>query len=242
MGGTTMDFATIGKTRMTAIGLCIAMTAACLAAPAASAQLYSETVSGDLSNNASAPTNLGTLALGSNFVFGATIPSGPIVNEQTGELAIQDPDYLTFTVGGGQALTGLTFGAGTLIEPADRLFIGIAQGASVNVDFSRGAAGLLGWTLVPATMIGQNVLPALGQSAPPDFPSIPGATGFSGPLSSGTYSLWLLDGDRSVTYTLNLQTAAVPEAATWAMMIVGFGCVGVATRRGAKPRRARSLG
>ena len=34
-----------------------------------------------------------------------------------------------------------------------------------------------------------------------------------------------------MTYTLNGVAAAIPESATWAMMIAGFGLVGFALRR-----------
>jgi len=235
-----MRFAETGKTRFGVFGRHLVMaSAALLVAPAAQAQLYNEAVGGDLSNNPQAPTAVGTLALGSNVILGATIPTGPIVDPATGTHANVDADYLTFTVAAGQALTGLTFDFGTVIQPGDRLLLGIARCATVvaqcavNVDptFSQGATGLLGWTLVSSSMIGQNVLPDLGASAPANFPSIPGATGFTGPLAAGTYSLWLQDSDQPVSYRFSLQTASVPEPASWTMMIAGFGLLGGVLRK-----------
>lgn len=37
--------------------------------------------------------------------------------------------------------------------------------------------------------------------------------------------------DRSISFTLSGVTGAVPEPATWAMMILGFGLVGAALRQ-----------
>ncbi|MEO5494652.1 MAG: PEPxxWA-CTERM sorting domain-containing protein [Sphingomonas sp.] len=230
-----MRFAATDKTRLDTFGRYLAMaSAALLVAPAAQAQLYSEAVSGDLSNNRLAPTAIGTLGLGSNVIVGTSIPTGPIVDDH-GTHQFLDQDYLTFTVAAGQQLTGLTFLQGTTFVGSDRLLLGIAQGSSVNVDpnFAQGATGLLGWTLVGSSLVGTNVLPALGLSAPPNFAAIPGATGFTGPLGAGTYSLWLQDGDQPVTYSYSLQTALapVPEPASWIMLLAGFGTMGYAMRR-----------
>jgi hypothetical protein len=221
-----MLFAASGKRRFGVVGRHVLVaSAALLVAPVAHAQLYSEAVSGDLSNNRLAPTSIGTLGLGSNVIVGTSVPTN----------GVPDQDYLTFTVAAGQQLTGLTFGQGTNFVGADRLFLGIAQGSSVNVDpnFAQGATGLLGWTLVGSSLVGTNVLPALGLSAPPNFAAIPGATGFTGPLGAGIYSIWLQDGDNAVTYNFNLQTATapVPEPASWMMMISGFGLLGARLRR-----------
>ena len=55
---------------------------------------------------------------------------------------------------------------------------------SVDPSFTS-ATGLLGWTLVGASMVGGDLLAPLVASAPPDFPAIGGATGFTSPLGSG---------------------------------------------------------
>jgi hypothetical protein len=68
-------------------------------------------------------------------------------------------------------------------------------------------------------------------------------TSFTGSFSSaGTLQLFFWDqnsGDNTGTIAANITTegpAGVPEPATWAMMLLGFGAVGVAVRR----RRARA--
>ena len=197
----------------------------------ANATNYDEAVSGDLSSDNTQPTNIGNLTAGNNLISGATIPSGPVVDPNTGAREFQDNDYLEFTVPTGVELSALIVQSGTSIVENDRLFMGIASGEGVYVpaDFSS-ASGMLGWTLVSNEMIGTDVLDDLGASAPANFPAIPGATTFSGPLGAGTYTLWLLDGDSPVTYKLNLLASPTPEPSSWMMMLAGFGLVGSAYR------------
>ncbi|QYE33639.1 PEPxxWA-CTERM sorting domain-containing protein (plasmid) [Polymorphobacter megasporae] len=149
-------------------------------------------------------------------------------------------DYVTFIVPTGERLTKFVVGPGTSIitDPRiDSMFLGLASGADVSVNPSfTSAAGLLGWTLVTQAQVGTDILPAIGKATAPGFP-VPGATTFNGPLGAGTYSLWLYDGDEGASYSFNAVTAAVPEPATWAMMIIGFGVVGLGMRH----RSTRSI-
>ncbi len=212
---------------------------AVLAASTAHATSYDETGMGDLSNAAGNPTVIGPLTPGQNDIVGSTIPSGPIVNPMTGDRAVQDNDYVSFRVPDGYRLTQIDLASGSVLMPGDRMFFGIAQGVGVYLtspDFSS-AGGLLGWTLVDQSMVGSDVLPALGLSAPGNFPPVGGATGFSGPLGAGSYTLWMLDGDRPAVYDLDLVVAAVPEPSTWMLIVAGVGLL-VATR----PRRLHRSG
>ena len=177
----------------------------------------------------SGPTYIGALTLGSNFITGASIPYGtpsPMGDEY------QDNDYASFTVPTGDVLSHLYLSGSTRIVPGDLFFVGIASGDSIKVT-PPSSAGLLGYTLVSTSMIGSDILPALGMSDPPGFsgPPFSGATTFSGALPSGTYSLWLLDGDRPVSYDLNLQVSAAPEPSIWLLMIAGIGGIGLILRR-----------
>ena len=75
------------------------------------------------------------------------------------------------------------------------------------------------------------------QSPSSGFAQFGGATVFSGSLNSpvfnpGTYAF---TGFTSGTLTISNAMAAVPEPATWAMMMVGFGAAGFVMRR-RKPR------
>ena len=216
--------------------LAIAAAAILMTAPA-QANGYDEGISGDLSSNASSPTAIGNLTLGDNKIIGQTDPSGVPINPQ-GALSVEDNDYVTFTVPKGDVLSEILVGNDSVFQGKDRMFFGIANGSSVDVNPSfTSASGLLGWTLVGNATIGKDALPLLGTSAPVNFPPFPGATGFSGPLGAGTYTLWMLDGDHDVSYDLDLVVAPVPETSTWVMLLAGMGLLGVALRS----RTARQL-
>jgi hypothetical protein len=203
---------------------------------AAHATDYDEVVQGDLSNDPAAPTSIGALAPGVNRISGTTIPGGTF-DVDTHSYSDLDNDYVTFTVPAGDVLSHLVLGSDAIIQPSDRLFLGIAQGAAVSVDPSfTSAAGLLGWTLVGAPMAGSDLLPGLGSSAPPDFPAVGGATGFTGPLAAGQYTLWILDGDSPVAYDFRLDVTAVPEPSNWAILLAGLALTGLTLRRHARPR------
>jgi hypothetical protein len=175
---------------------------------------YSESTIGDFSNDNLAPTAV-TFTVGSNIISGSTF---------------QDNDYMTFTIPVGEVLSGIEVLDAT--QAPDRTFFGIASGDKVVVDPSfSSAAGLIGWTLFNDSMNNTDILPDLGKAAPPNFDSVPGATGFTAPLGAGTYSTWILDGDNAANYRLDFQVAGVPEPSTWAMMLGGFGLAGWALRR-----------
>ena len=213
----------------------IASLAATLLAPAvAHATNFIETA--DFSDDPAHPTLLGSLTPGSNLISGVINTFGA-ANGPHGERDHQDMDYATFVVPTGYLLTKFIVSAGTstITDPRmDSIFLGLASGNHVSVDPSfSSATGLLGWTLVTQAQIGTDILPAIGAATAPGFP-VPGATTFTGPLSAGTYTLWLYDGDEGATYSFNAITAAVPEPATWVMMMTGFGAIGIGLRRRSK--------
>lgn len=182
---------------------------------------------GDFSNDNLNPTPV-SFTVGSNIVTGVT---GGF-----------DNDYMTFTIPIGEDLSSITVLNGS--EAPDRIFFGIASGDTVVVDPSfTSAAGLLGWTLFSNAMVGADVLPALGLSAPPDFPPVPGATGFKPPLGPGVYTTWVLDGDGALgtaPYELNFAVSAVPEPGAWALLLGGIGGVGLMLRQARKTSGFRS--
>ena len=222
----------------------VVIVVASATATVAHATDFTETT--DFSNDPAHPTLLGPLAAGGNLITGAittygstTYPDGTPVGPN-GELTNQDMDYVTFSVPTGYLLTQFVVSNGTTIMSSpriDRLFLGLATGSQVSVDPSfTSAAGLLGWTLVSQAQLGTDILPAIGASAPPMFPSIPGATTFSGPLGAGTYTLWLYDGDAAATYSFNAVVTPVPEPGNWALMVAGMGLVGIVGRRRVRAR------
>ena len=83
-------------------------------------------------------------------------------------------------------------------------------------------------TLIISTKLGEEE-EAIEAANEDGFPPLPAH--LSGPLAAGNYSVWLVDGDADLSYTLDLHTAAVPEPATWSLMIGGFGLVGARLRR-----------
>ncbi len=209
--------------------LAMAMAGVLMTVPA-EANGYNEGITGDLSSHASSPTDIGALALGDNKIIGNTDPSGAQINPQ-GALANEDNDYVTFTIPKGDVLSKILVGDDSEFQGGDRMFFSIANGASVSVDPSfTSASGLLGWTLIGNAAIGGDVLPLLGASAPANFRPFPGATGFSGPLGGGTYTLWMLDGDHDASYDLDVVVAPAPETTTWVMLLSGMGLLGATVR------------
>ena len=206
----------------------------------------------DLSSDGSSPTNMGALTAGDNFITGAittygstVLPNGTPVGPNH-ELTNQDQDYISFTVPNGYTLDHFLVSDGTSIMTApprdDRVFLGLASGDSVSVPYgptADSAAGLLGWTLVSQSQLGTDILSAIGSANPSNFPSVPGATGFTGPLGAGAYTLWLYDGDSRANYNFDLVVAPAPEPAAWVMMTLGLGLTGAGLRRRRNKHAAR---
>ena len=147
---------------------------------------------------------------------------------------------MTFTVPTGYVLSKAYLDGDSIVQSTDRFFLGIAQGSTVSVDPSfSSAAGLLGWTLVSQSQLGTDILSAIGSANPSNFPSVPGATGFTGPLGAGAYTLWLYDGDSRANYNFDLVVAPAPEPAAWVMMTLGLGLTGAGLRRRRNKHAAR---
>lgn len=196
---------------------CITMVAALafctLSSPVLSAVAYNETVSGDLSNNGLSPTPV-TFALGDNIVTGVSGKTAGVV----------DRDYFTFTLGANEYLTGLVVQQGTV--PIGLSFIGIESGDQVTLlTNTTTAAGLLGWAHYGASDVGTDILGTMSQAAD-------GSSGFTPPLGPGTYSVWAQEASSGTApYSFDFIVAMVPEPSSWAMMLLGFGTIGLALRR-----------
>lgn len=212
----------------------IALVAALmLSAPTTAATVWNETVNGDLSSNPLAPTSV-AVTPGFNDVLGAAgaalVPGAPTFDPTTGAPNF-DMDFLTFKVPTGYILKSLDPVSIAFSEAGDtKAFIGLEGGtqitAATNFPYSTGAAGLLGWLHVAASDVGTDILPSMGVSGM-------GATGFSPPLPAGAYTLWIQD-DLPVSYDLRIEIAGVPEISTWAMLLAGFGGLGLAGYRQAR--------
>jgi hypothetical protein len=184
------------------------MLALCLigAGAARASTIYDESVSGDLSNSGLSPTLL-TVSLGSNQVFGTT-----------GKAAAIDRDYFTFTVPVGEELSAVTLLPGTqTLGALGESFIGVQAGPQVTVlTTATDATGLLGWFHYDTTDIGTDILPLMGTAGM-------GATGFTPPLPSGTYSFWVQEASAgTVAYGLDFAISATPEPGYWPMLLAGM--------------------
>lgn len=106
--------------------------------------------------------------------------------------------------------------------------IGTGQTASYNPFFP----GNDNYTAIPGTA--QN-------SARLNFGFLLGNTGFT-PNANSSYRVTLAYGQDSLAVIALLGAGAgVPEPATWALMLVGFGAAGAAARRSTKTAKARIL-
>ena len=192
--------------------------AATLAGPAHAAVVYSEAVSGDLSDSGLSPTVIG-LAAGSNQILGSTGRNAA---------GTVDRDYFTVSVPAGLSLTALIELPGTTTGGAGVSFIGLQSGAQVTLaPTATSAAGLLGWSHYGATP-NVDLLPAIGASGN-------GASGFAPPLPAGRYAFWVQElaaGSFSYGFDLVLDAprAAVPEPTSLALAALG-GVLMVAARR-----------
>lgn len=179
--------------------------------------VFDESVSGDLSNSGLTPTSL-AFTSGDNQIFGSTGRDAQ---------GVVDRDYFSFTLLADQYLTAITVLPGTTSIGAGTLsFIAIEAGSQVTVlPTTASAAGLLGWTHYSPADIGTDILADM--SVP-----VAGSSGFIPPLGPGTYSVWIQEtATGSANFGFNFAVTSVPEPATWAMMIVGFGLIGGAMRR-----------
>lgn len=169
---------------------CAAFVSCALSTAAHAAVVYDELQRGDLSGSGTSPTVI-TLGTGSNEIFGSMGGGGGV-----------DREYFVVTVPTAMQLTSLTLLSDTRVLGVS--FIGVQAGSQVTVNPLAGSAnGLLGWYHYGASDIGTDILPEIGTGF--------GASGFTGPLPSGSYAFWLQEtGGGGVTYGLDLQVQAVP--------------------------------
>ncbi len=210
-------------------GFALSAALAGFGAPA-NATNYNEGTQGDLSDLSGAPTKIGALTLGDNFIVGSSIPSGTLIPGGHGALTNQDNDFFTFIVPTGDVLSNFNLQGDTSIVDGDRFFLGIYRGSTSPVDPSNPTpVGLLGYALPGTGQIGTDLLPILAASDDPGFPPLP--QHFSGSLGAGAYTVWLVDGDSPISYDLNLVVSPAPEPGTWVLLVAGIGLTGAMLRQ-----------
>jgi hypothetical protein len=196
----------------------------CLMFPMASfAATYDESTFGDLSNDRLNPTLF-------NLSFGSTGPNGiagnNVVSGSVGRVGSTfDRDYLHVIVPTGYTWSELRVGNQTQVGN-NSSFIGLAAGSIMPVDPTAiNATGLLGFKLYNLNDRGQDILDDMSMSQN-------GSTGFSTPLSAGSYTLWIQElAPGNFNYRFNLILTPVPEPESYAMLLTGLGIILIFSRR-----------
>ncbi|MBC7938935.1 MAG: PEP-CTERM sorting domain-containing protein [Chitinophagaceae bacterium] len=192
--------------------------------PVADANSLDEAVVGDFSNDGLVPTL---------FLLDAA-PGNNVLSGRVGRVAgVVDRDYVHVVVPTGYFWTGLIVGDSTLGGGGGSAFIGLGSGASTSVlPTTSTAAGLLGFALYGEGDRGNDILDDMAISGQ-------GSSGFTTPLSAGSYTLWIQElatGD--YPYSFNLTVSAVPEPTSALLMWAGLGVAGAMALRG---RRAGAV-
>jgi hypothetical protein len=169
--------------------------------------LYSESGSGDLSNNQAAP-NAVTAATGVNALTG-TVGGG------------DSQDWIAITVPAGNVLSSLVLSSYTSTDAqgfmgvqAGSSFVGNPQTATPYLGYTHWGTGAQNGALAPTNLVGVNLLPLMG-----DKNTIsPGSQGFTPPLGAGTYTFLFQQLGASTSYQFDFTLTAVPEPGTVRMM------------------------
>ena len=176
--------------------------------------VYDEDESGDVSSDASNPTNLGVLPVGTTTITGATFNFQSINS---------DPEYFTIEVAPGQQVTSITLAEFSHVgfpEDGGGGFFGVGEGASLPVinseeDFFVAAQALFGGALVgfePGNSPGDDILDDLAAYFNFYGLEIPG---FDETLDEGQYTFMFKEGleaagpDAYTDYTLIIEVEEV---------------------------------
>jgi PEP-CTERM motif-containing protein len=185
--------------------LCLAALVAA-ATGAHAAVVYDESVNGDLSGDRLNPTTINLLP-GVNSLIATT-----------GFSTVQDEEYFRIDLPPSGQLTNVLLQSYS--GDNGLMFIGVEKGFQFSFspdDAFAHIGDLLGWTHFGpnnGNQIGDDLLPAIGMGG--------GAKGFTPPLSFPPYTFWIQQYDSDTKYQLDFVVAAVPEPATWILMVLGI--------------------
>lgn len=170
--------------------------------------VWNEAVNGDLSSIPASPTPL-IFINGSNTVIGS-------LSEPAGDLR----DYMTFTIGPNQFLTGLILDTFT---PDGVSFHAINSGSTSFIPGDAPSENFLGLELVFHTAVGTDLLPDLAAGA---F----GSLGFTIPLGPGTYSYLMQEVTAGQSRSYQISFNVIPEP-TSAGLLCLVGLLSINRRR-----------
>jgi hypothetical protein len=165
----------------------VVLTLASLAAPLHAAIVYSEGVSGDLSNDRNAPTVV-TVAPGDNDVVGSS--------------GFGDTEYFRITIPALHQLTGVVVKSYVGGDPTS--FIAVQRGTTFTVSAAAAQPGDLDGYAHFGPSSG-NILDDMGAG----FEARGG--GFTPPLGPDSYTFWVQQLGGTSNYTLNFTVVQVPE-------------------------------
>ena len=201
-----MRLATLTLRASLGIALCLLTIA-----PAISANLTEgQNNLNDISSNQAAPTPL-TLTLGANSVIGNVNGSGGDSQDWvaiTVPAGFQMTSYVNaaYTSGDSQGFTGFQVGSS---------FAGSAFSAGSYAGYAHFGTGATNPS-TPVSTVGVDLLPLM---ADPNVAA--SATGFSPPLSAGTYSFLIQQLGSSTNYEFDMNLSAVPEPGTLCLLGLG---------------------
>jgi hypothetical protein len=194
--------------------LLAAMSPALLAAT-----IHDEATAGDLSGDPLAPTAL-TFAAGSNVVTGTVVSTGDI------------RDYLSFTVGPDQSLTGLTLLAYSDVTTGGTGNLGwlsLNAGATSFVPAPETANNFLGGVHASSGLVGVPLFALLASGGV-------AGTGFVAPLGPGSYTFLIQQTSGQLTgYSVDFQVAVVPLPGALWLLTTGVFALGARGRRLSSP-------
>jgi hypothetical protein len=184
--------------------LILPLTATALVTSAAHAALtFDEASLGDFSNDRLSPSQA-ELGQGLNQIVGS-FGLSPIPDSH-------DLDYLTIRIPEGMLLESFRVHAASV--GGAFAFVAMQAGPTVTIpaDWTSIDTPLLGWAHFGTASIGMDLLPDMGSS--------PGSIGFTGPLPTGEYTLWIMELDTSEQhhYAFNLQVSLIPSPAALPVM------------------------